>query len=271
MKRIKLAAIILIAVVIISTGVWWFAKSISSETSTDILTSGFIEAKDVAIAPETGGRLVEIAAEEGDRIEAGVTLVKLDDSLLKAQKRRAEANVKLAQAYLEQAQAARDGAEAAWQNAVEVQLNPLELDARINAAEGELELARLDLLREQNIESDLRVPTAEIRLDTAEKLVWNYRRAEHTLGMGSQYDRRVNTLRVEDELAQAELNLSYQQELQENWSIPGVETRYETAQQALENLLAIKNNPQDSFSPLSLWRYLHLLSYLSYHSRFQGK
>jgi HlyD family secretion protein len=245
MKRIKLVAIILIAIVIISTGIWWGIYSSSSETSTDILTSGFIEAKDVAVAPETGGRLVEIAAEEGDRIEAGVTLVKLDDSLLKAQKQQAEANVKLAQAYLEQAQATRDGAEVAWQNAVEVQLNPLELDAKINAAEGELALARLDLLREQDIESDLRVPAAEIRLDTADKLVWNYRRAEYTLGLGSQYDRRVNTLRAEDELAQAELNLSYQQKLQENWSIPKVETRYDIAQQALEDLLAIKDNPQD--------------------------
>ncbi|MDP2743981.1 MAG: biotin/lipoyl-binding protein [Dehalococcoidia bacterium] len=97
MKRIRLATILAVAVALVSTGIWWFISSASREVSTDILTSGFVEARDVAIAFEAGGRIVEIAAGEGDSVKAGATLVKLDDSLLRAQKRQAEASVRLAQ------------------------------------------------------------------------------------------------------------------------------------------------------------------------------
>jgi multidrug resistance efflux pump len=135
---------------------------------------------------------------------------------------------------------------AAWQNAVDVRQSPLELDGRIIAAEGELELARLDLLREQDIESDVRIPTAEIRRYTAEDVLWNYRQLEHSItGFGTGYERTINTLKAEEELAKSELNLAYQQELQESWSMPRAEARYEIAQSALDNLLAIKDNPQD--------------------------
>ncbi len=147
MKRTRLAIMLIIAAVMISAGVWWYVNSISSEASTDILTSGFIEARDTAVALEAGGRIVEIAAEEGDRVEAGVTLVKLDDSLLKAQKQQAEANVGLTQAYLEQAIIARDGAKKAWENALDVQSKPLELEARLIAAQGQLDMVALNLDR----------------------------------------------------------------------------------------------------------------------------
>jgi HlyD family secretion protein len=145
MKRIRLAAILAVGVALVSTGIWWFISSASREVSTDILTSGFVEARDVAIAFEAGGRIVEIAAREGDSVRAGATLVKLDDSLLKAQKQQAEANVKLAQALLEQAVASRNGAKKAWENALDVQRNPLELEAKITAAQGEVEMAELSL------------------------------------------------------------------------------------------------------------------------------
>ncbi len=153
MKRIRLAiTLIIVVAVIISTGVWWFVKSASLETSTDILTSGFIEAKDVAVALEVGGRIVQIAAEEGDKIEAGVTLVKLDDSLQQAQLQQAEAAVKVAQSALEQAIASRnqtmiyrDGAKKAWEDALDVQKNPLELDAQIAQAQSQLDFAEVAL------------------------------------------------------------------------------------------------------------------------------
>ena len=147
MKRTRLAIMLIIAAVMILTGVWWFVNSISPEASTDILTSGFIEARDVTITLEASGRIVEMAAEEGDRVEAGVTLVKLDDSLLKAQKQQAEANIGLTQAYLERAIIARDGAKKAWENALDVQSKPLELEARLIAAQGQLDMAELNLER----------------------------------------------------------------------------------------------------------------------------
>ncbi|TES87505.1 MAG: biotin/lipoyl-binding protein, partial [Dehalococcoidia bacterium] len=101
-KKIRLLAV-MVLIVVIGAGLWWSFGRSSSDLPGAILASGFIEARDVSIAAETGGRIAEISADEGDHIAAGTTLIRLDDSLLMAQKRRAEANVNLARAYLEQA------------------------------------------------------------------------------------------------------------------------------------------------------------------------
>ncbi len=245
MKKKKTWLAVFVGLIIVAAILWRFVFTDSSDSSADIFTSGFIEARDVAIALEAGGRIADIKADEGDSVAAGVPLVRLDDSLLMAQQWQAEANVKLARAYLEQAIASRDGAEKAWENALDVQRNPLELDARIIAAQGELELAELDLARETGIESDWRVPAAEVRYDTAEKVLENYRMAEIVVGTGWSYDRKAKTYPAEGELALAELNLAYERALEEYWRLPIAEISVDTAQKALENLLAIRDNPQE--------------------------
>ena len=246
MKRKKIRLLVVLLVIVVVGGVLWGTLGCSSaERDGTILTSGFIEARDVAISVETGGRIVEITADEGDQVAAGTILVRLDDSLLLAQKRQAEANLNLASAYLEQAVIAQEGAEKTWQNALEVQHNPMELDAKIIVAEGELALAELNLAQTKDMEKDWNLAVAEIQLDTARKLLENFEKAEHTLGMGSQYDRKAKTIPTAGELAIAELNLDYQTELINYFSIPTAELRMATAQKALDNLLAIRDNPQE--------------------------
>ena len=166
MKRIRMAVIILVALAVIGSGIWWLLSSVSSESDTGILTSGFIEAGDFAIAFEAGGRIAEVAVREGDRVNAGQTLVKLDDSLLQAQRQQAEAVLGLAQASLELATASQAGARKSWDNALDVQSNPLELEAKIAAAEGELDMAELDLKRVRDIQSKWELAVAEVRRDT---------------------------------------------------------------------------------------------------------
>jgi len=242
-KKIRLLAV-MVLIVVIGAGLWWSFGRSSSDLPGAILASGFIEARDVSIAAETGGRIAEISADEGDHVAAGTTLIRLDDSLLMAQKRQAEANVKLARAYLEQAVIARDGAEKAWENALDVQSNPLELETRIIAAQGELEMAELNLLREKEIENDLGVPLAEIRFDTAEKVLDNLETLK-SLDWFSIYTMRKEIYPAEGELDMAELSLAYQKELEKLWSVPAAELRVATAQKALQNLLAIRDNPQE--------------------------
>ncbi len=245
MKRKKIRLLVVLLVIVVVGGVLWGTLgSSSAERDGTILTSGFIEATDVTISAETSGRIVEIAADEGDPVTAGAILVRLDDSLLLAQKRQAEANSNLARAYLEQAVIVQDGAKKAWQNALEVQHNPLELEARIIAAQGELETAELNLLREKEIESDLRVPSAEVRYDTAEKILENLEILK-SLDWFSIYTMRKEIYPAESELEMAELSLAYQKALEELWSVPTAELRVVTAQKALENLLAIRDNPQE--------------------------
>ena len=243
-KKTRLLVVLLI-IAVIGVGLWWGLGRSSVDHPGEILTSGFIEARDVSIAAETGGRIVEILADEGDQVTAGATLIKLDDELLTAQRRQAEANVNLTRAYLEQAIIARDGAEKAWENALDVQQNPMELESKIIVAEGELALAELNLAQAQELDKDWSLSVAEIQLDTAQKLWENFLSAEHVLGMGSQYDRKAKTIPAAGELAISEMNLDYQTELIDYFSIPAAELRVRTAQRALENLLAIRDDPQE--------------------------
>ena len=149
-NRIRLAFVLVIIIAVIAVVVWQVLGTASSESSADILSSGFIEARDVSISLETGGRIVDIAADEGDSVDAGMPLVRLDDSLLRAQRQQAEATVAIHQADLEkviaalsQATISRDAAERIWKDALEVQNNPLELESKIIVARGELAMAEI--------------------------------------------------------------------------------------------------------------------------------
>jgi len=192
MKR-RIILIILIVLIATGGGLWWYASSNlqPSSSQSGVFASGFIEATDVAIAPEVAGRIVCIAVAEGDEAKAGIPLVRLDDSLQQAQLRQAETAVATAQAVVEQAQAAveqaqvgleqvmaslnqavvnRDGAEKVWKDALDVQSDPLELEARIIAAQGELDMAELEIELAEG-ESEQRI--AELRRDIAQEILEN--------------------------------------------------------------------------------------------------
>ena len=169
-KRIRLVVIVVLIIAGASVGLWQSFGFASSESPTDIYTSGFIEAKDVAIASEIGGRIVDIAADEGDMVAAGMPLVKLDDSLLKAQEQQAKSGVELAQAYLEQAIVSRDGAKKIWEDVLDVQNNPLELEARIIAAQGEVDMAKFESRYYHQTWGDLK---ARLRLEITQNILEN--------------------------------------------------------------------------------------------------
>lgn len=105
--------------------------------------SGFIEADEIAIAPETGGRVTAFLADVGDEVEAGAPLARLDDRIAQAQVSMAEAKVaealarlelarhavsdaalRSAEAQLAQAQAGRIGACQAWDDTRAILENP---------------------------------------------------------------------------------------------------------------------------------------------------
>ena len=125
-----------------------------------LTASGFIEADQVSIAPELGGRVVELLADEGDDIEAGQVLVRLDGALLDAQAEVAQAALDVAEAGLAQAQAgarpeqirqaeaglaqaeiARDGSFQAWQDLIAIRDTPQELEAQIILAQSQVAVA----------------------------------------------------------------------------------------------------------------------------------
>lgn len=119
--------------------------------------TGFLESEEVILAPEIGGRIVELAVAEGDAVASGQIIARLDDSLIRLQLAQADASVAeaearlaqikaavrpediaLADARVAQAQAAADAAESALQDAIRLRDNPQELDVQIAQAQAAL-------------------------------------------------------------------------------------------------------------------------------------
>jgi HlyD family secretion protein len=77
-----------------------------------LTASGTISAREVNIASELTGRVTEVLVDEGQPVQAGDVLIRLDQSLLQAQLTSADAAIGLAEANLGTARAARDTAAA---------------------------------------------------------------------------------------------------------------------------------------------------------------
>lgn len=104
--------------------------------------SGYVEATDVRVAPQVGGRLTEVAVSEGDRVAAGALIAKLDTSDTELAIRRAEADREQAVAALKLLEA---GARVEDVRQARAQADSAEAD--VKAAESELQSASADLQR----------------------------------------------------------------------------------------------------------------------------
>jgi len=69
-----------------------------SSSSEGLQASGVVEAIDIVLASEIGGRVADIMVEDGDQVSTGDLLFKIEDKLLLAQYRQVEAAYNIAQA-----------------------------------------------------------------------------------------------------------------------------------------------------------------------------
>lgn len=83
LKRARFA-VIPVALLLLLT-LWWWRNTEGSASELEF--SGNIEATEIDIAFKTSGRIVELSAEEGDQVEAGQLLARLDEDQLRAQQR----------------------------------------------------------------------------------------------------------------------------------------------------------------------------------------
>jgi len=140
-----------------------------SANANTLSLSGVIEATQATIVAEVGGRVLEIAADEGDSVQAGQALVRLDDAALQVQVKQAQAAVSAAeanlaqvksgarreeiavtQAALAQAQAERDGAALAYRDAVKILNNPQQLLAQTDAVRAAAQVAQQNVAAAQS-------------------------------------------------------------------------------------------------------------------------
>ncbi len=104
--------------------------------------SGYVEATEVRVAPEVGGRVLEVAVAEGDRVESGALVARLDTADVELALKRAYAERDQAAAQLKLLQA---GARAEDIRQARAQAESAQSDVR--AAESELASATADLER----------------------------------------------------------------------------------------------------------------------------
>lgn len=102
---------IVIVVVVLGLGAYWLVNRASAQEQ-GLKASGTIEATDVTISPEIGGRVVEVLVTDGDAVSKDQPVVRLDATLLQAQLKQVEANVQAVQAQQRAAQAQQRAAQA---------------------------------------------------------------------------------------------------------------------------------------------------------------
>jgi HlyD family secretion protein len=97
-----------------------------------LTASGTVSARQVAVAPEIGGKTVEVLVEEGQTVKAGDVLFRLDDALLQAQREQAAAAVQVTEAALSAARVQQESAQTQYDLALQLARQQDQLN-RVNA------------------------------------------------------------------------------------------------------------------------------------------
>jgi HlyD family secretion protein len=133
--------------------------------------SGHIEATDVQVASEVGGRILALHADEGDRVQADQEIARLDTADAELARRRAEAELGQARAELDLLLAG-SRAEDVRQAAAQVSVAEADLEAaRAELAATEVDLQRFESLLRSNSGSQKQRDDAATRRDVARERV----------------------------------------------------------------------------------------------------
>jgi HlyD family secretion protein len=115
-------------------------------STTENRATGYVEATEVRVAAEVGGRIVDLKIAEGDRVKAGDVIARLDTTDTELAMRRASADRDQAQAQLA---LLRAGSRAEDIRQAQAQLQSAQADVR--AAQAELDSATADVQRFENL------------------------------------------------------------------------------------------------------------------------
>lgn len=110
-KRPPIPVLVLLALIVLVGG-YFLIVSLTTRSDDTLAASGTIEAVSITLAPEIGGKVVEVFVDEGDTVQAGDPLFRLDDTFLQAQRAVAQANLDLAMGAVSTADAALNTAQA---------------------------------------------------------------------------------------------------------------------------------------------------------------
>ena len=148
-RRRTLIIVALIVGVVAAILVW---RGLLASTAPDnvVVLSGRIEGDDSAVAPRTGGRIVEVHVREGDRVNSGDPIAVLDDEQVRAREDQARAALMQAEARV---QSARDRRavlqEQLGQSQLQTEQAKVDASGRVRQAEAELAAAEAQLAQQE--------------------------------------------------------------------------------------------------------------------------
>ena len=144
----------------------------------EIRATGHVEATEVRLAPEVGGRIVELAVDEGDRVSKGMVVLRLDDRDFELAVQRARAEHAQAQAQLDLLRAGARPEDIAQAQAQAQAARDELAAARAELAAAEADLERFESLlrakagsRKQRDDAETRRNVARERVQAAESRV----------------------------------------------------------------------------------------------------
>ncbi|MBT3321594.1 MAG: HlyD family efflux transporter periplasmic adaptor subunit [Anaerolineae bacterium] len=103
---------------------------VADEGSGALEASGVVEANELNLSPELGGRIVELNAAQGESVSAGTVLIRLDNSLLLAERANIEAAFDAVNANINAAEVAVASAELAYDQTLSAAIS-VEAETRI--------------------------------------------------------------------------------------------------------------------------------------------
>jgi len=168
-----------------------------ANANSSLSSSGTVEAVEIRMAPEIGGRVVEVLVDEGDQVEEGQPLLRLDDTLLQNQRDQAVAGLAQAEAAVQAAELELESAKQGYDELFDG------LDLATAMALQELALARDELRDAENRVDNLIYPGTQTDIDTAQANVVLKRDALDKIK--DKYEDYAN--KPEDNLVRARLQL----------------------------------------------------------------
>src|SRR5512140_1890882 len=114
MKNRRIPVIVMVVLVILIAAYYGIRAMSAGSTSSALKASGTIEATTVNVSPELPGKVQQVLVSEGQAVQPGAVLFRLDGTLLQAQRQAAAAGLQVAQTAAQTAQAASASAQAQY-------------------------------------------------------------------------------------------------------------------------------------------------------------
>jgi multidrug resistance efflux pump len=160
---------------------------IMAEDTSGLEASGVVEAVEILVAPEVGGRVEEVLVSEGEKVEEGTPLLSITNDILDAQHSQAVAGREAAQAALKTARAALASAEASLEAAnASLELAQIKYDLELMLARAKDLPDREDAWTEKTL-SEFDLP------------VWYFDKAEEIAAAEAEVDATWQSLQIERE------------------------------------------------------------------------